>query len=134
MSPKTITVAQLAFLLVTLAMSLVFRTLPAEKPSLIFVVASIAGTNAFAFAHHRFGGVEPTTKDKLLIGASFSLCVVISAIGFALADMPLLMPEVTVPISMIGVAVFPFVLTKMAWKAISAKAAQGSAGKGGGSG
>lgn len=134
MSPKTITIAQLAFLLVALAMALAFRSLPGEKPSLIFVVASIAGTNAFAFAHHRLGGAEPTTKDKLLIGASFSLCVVISAIGFALAEMPLLLPEVTVPISMIGVAVFPFVLTKIAWKAISAKAAEGGAGKGGGSG
>jgi hypothetical protein len=134
MSPKTITIAQLAFLLVALAMALVFRSLPGDKPSLIFVVASIVATHAFAFAHHRAGGTEPTTKEKLVIGASFSLCVVISAIGFALADMPLLMPVVTIPISMIGVAVFPFVLTKTAWKAISTKPAEGGAGKGGGSG
>lgn len=133
MSPKTITIAQLGFLLVTLAMALAFRSLPGEKPSLIFMVASVAGTNAFVFAHHRLSGIEPTTKDKLLIGASFSLCVVISAIGFALAEMPLLMPEVTVPISMVGVAVFPFVLTKTAWKAIATRAAVSGAGKGGGS-
>jgi hypothetical protein len=134
MSPKTITVAQLAFLLVALAMALAFRSLPGDKPSLIFMVASIVGTHVFVFAQHRFGGEEPTAKEKLLMGASFALCVVISAIGFALADMPLLLPEVTVPISMIGVAVFPFVLTKTAWRAISTKAADGRAGKGGGSG
>jgi hypothetical protein len=133
MSPKTITVAQLAFLLAALAMALVFRSLPGDKPSLIFVVASIVGTHAFVFAHHRFGGSEPATKEKLAIGAAFALCVVISAIGFALADTPLLLPEVTVPISMLGVAVFPFVLTKSAWKAISTKTVR-DAGKGGGSG
>lgn len=133
MSPKTITIAQLAFLLVTAAIALAFRSLPGDKPTLIFVVASIVGTHVFAFVHHRLGGAEPTTKEKLVIGASFSMCVVISAIGFDLADMPLLLPQVTVPISMIGVAVFPFVLTRTAWKAISAKAAH-SAGKGGGSG
>jgi hypothetical protein len=130
MSPKTITIAQLAFLLVALAMALAFRSLPGDKPSLIFVVASIVGTHAFVFTHHRLGGTEPTTKEKLFIGASFALCVVISAIGFALADMPLLIPEVTIPISMVGVTVFPLVLGKTAWKAFATNAAK----KGGGSG
>jgi hypothetical protein len=121
MSPKTITVAQLAFLLVALGTGLLFRSLPGDKPSLIFVVASIAGTHAFAFAHRRAGGEEPTTKEKLVIGVSFSICVVVGAIGFTLLGLPLLMPVVTVPISMIGVAVFPVVLTKTAWRALAPK-------------
>lgn len=130
MSPKTITVAQLGFLVSAALLILVFRDWPATKPGLVFVLSAIVGTNAFTFAHHRAGGVEPTTKEKLVIGASFAMCVVITTILCTLAGVPLQLPEITVPISMIGAACFPLLLAKPAWKALAGKPGDGAA-KGG---
>ena len=130
MSPKTITIAQLGFLLFAALVILVFRDWPATRPGLIFVLSAIAGTNVFAYAHHRAGGSEPTTKDKLIIGASFAVCVLITTILCTAAGVPFSLPEVTVPISMLGSAIFPLVLTKTAWKALTGKT-KGGATKGG---
>jgi hypothetical protein len=117
--PSTAIVALVAQLAgVALVFSLQRWLSPGSSNGLPFVVGSILGTQLGALTHARRVDAQNTPGVKATLGVTLAAGAALGGLALHRALAPFEHPEITVGISVLGSAVFPFVLFIQMWRAV----------------
>ncbi len=119
MKPATAVLALVAQLAcVALVFSLQRWLSPGPSNGLPFVVGSILGTQLGALTHARRAEARNTPGVKAALGVTLAAGAGLGGIALHRAVAPFEHPEITVGLSALGSAVFPFVLFNQMWRAV----------------
>ncbi len=99
----------------------VVRELGKGSPELAFVVGAILGTQIAAVVHRRDAQAESSPGVKATIGMALAGSAILLGVVLQFFWMPFEYPEISLPISVVGAFIFPFVLFETMWDALSRK-------------
>ena len=115
------TFALLAFLVAGGVTFAVIQWLGRGSPEMAFVAGAVVGTQVAAVVHHRTPRADSSAGVKAGVGAALAVGTVLLGAALHAGWKPFQFPGVSIPISVVGAFVFPFVLFDTMWDSLSKK-------------